>query len=183
MNRVCAIVLLVLAAGCLAPARVATLPGVDFSRIKTIAVLDPEREDLRGITDEFVRQLMARGYTLRVGADGVPSPDAWLQVNVGRMIPDKKYLIPIRSKDGQDVLVMNPVTEISGRSLYPSATTAGLQDAQVVVSNATLSLSVRLLDPVSRNVWWTGSMTYEGLDLDAAVEGSVTALLKRFPNR
>jgi hypothetical protein len=39
------------------------------------------------------------------------------------------------------------------------------------------------LDPVSRNVWWTGSMTYEGLDLDAAVEGSVTALLKRFPNR
>lgn len=181
MNKFALAALLFLSAGCLAPARVATSPGVDFSRIKTIAVLDPDREDLRGITDEFVRQLMAKGFTLRVGSEGTPAPDALLQVNVARLVPDKKYLIPIRSKDGQDVLVLNPVTEISGRSLYPSATTAGVQDAQVVVSNATLSLSVRLMDPVSRNVWWTGSMTYEGLDLDAAVEGSVTALLKRFP--
>lgn len=164
--------------------RVATQAGVDFSKIHTIAVLDPGVEEYRAVSDEFSRQLMGRGYTLRVGEgrEGPPA-DALLQISVTRYIPDRKYLMPLRSKDGKDVLVLSPVTEISGRSLYPSATTAGVEDAQVLVSNATVSLSARLLDPRTRDLWWTGSISYEGLDLDAALEGAVTALIKRFPGR
>jgi hypothetical protein len=28
---------------------------------------------------------------------------------------------------------------------------------------------------------WSGAVTYEGLDLDAAVEGAVASVLKEFP--
>ena len=56
-----------------------------------------------------------------------------------------------------------------------------MEDAQILVSNATLSLSARLLTPDTQDLLWSGSVTYEGLDLDVAVEGSVASLFKKFP--
>lgn len=160
--------------------RTATMPGTDFSKIKSVLVLDPPSPEQRIVTDEFARQLMARGYRVRVGGPSSGS-DAWLQITVSQIIPDKKYLVPLEGTQGRQTLVLNPVTEIGGRSLYPSGSGAGLQDAQILVSNATLSLSVRLLTPDTQELLWSGTVTYEGLDLDVAVEGSVASLFKRFP--
>ena len=169
-----------------APSRVAVKPGVDFSKIGTILIVEPERQDLRSITDEFARQLIFRGYAVRVGPEiKSGEADAVLQINVTQFTPDKKYLVQLNDdeKGSRDILVVNPVTEISGRHVYPSASAAGIEDAQIVVSNATVSLTARLLESAKREIWWSGAVTYEGLDLDAAVEGSVAALLKKFPGR
>jgi hypothetical protein len=171
---------LLLLNACFAPVRTATMPGVDFSKIKSVLVLEPEFAEQRFVTDEFARQLMARGYRVRVGGPSAGS-DVWLQVTVSQVIPDKKYLVPLEGVLGRQTLVLNPITEIGGRSLYPSGSGAGVQDAQILVSNATLSLSARLITPNTQELLWSGSVTYEGLDLDVAVEGSVASLFKRFP--
>lgn len=174
--------LLVLLSGCFAPVRTATMPGFDFSKIKSVLVLEPQYAEQRFVTDEFARQLMARGYRVRVGNPSAGS-DVWLQVTISQVIPDKKYLVPLQSSTVGQTLILNPIpiTEIGGRNLYPSNSTGGVQDAQVVVSNATLSLSARLLTPDNQELLWSGSVTYEGLDLDVAVEGSVASLFKKFP--
>lgn len=173
-----------MASACLAPTAV-TKPGVDFSRIRNLVVLEQEREDQRIVTDEFARQLMHRGYSVKIARADDPQAkaDAWLQVSVAQFKPDRKFLVQLNKDDKgnpRDVLVVNPVTEISGSGVYP-AKAFGLEDAQVLVSNSTVSLSARLLDGVTREVIWSDAVTYEGLDLDAAVQGSVASMLKHFP--
>lgn len=172
--------ILLLLTGCFAPVRTGTKPGADFSRIKSVLVLEPAFPEQRFVTDEFARQLLARGYRVRVGEPDTHS-DAWLQITVSQVVPDKKYLVPLKGAWGDQSVVYNAVTEISGRSLYPAGGSPGLNDAQILVSNATISLSARLLEPGTRDLLWSGSVTYEGLDLDVAVEGSVASLFKRFP--
>lgn len=172
--------ILLFLSACFAPVRTATMPGTDFSKFKSVLVLDPQYPEQRFVTDEFARQLMARGYRVRVGGPSAGS-DVWLQVTISQVIPDKKYLVPLEGAVGRQNLVLNPITEIGGRSLYPSGSGAGVEDAQILVSNATLSLSARLLTPDTQDLLWSGSVTYEGLDLDVAVEGSVASLFKKFP--
>jgi hypothetical protein len=170
---------------CVSP-RVVTKPGVDFSRIRSIVLLESDRQTERSVIDEFARQLILRGYSVQVRPRGGTKTDAVLQVNIAQLTPDKKYLVQLDKKDGgkdRDVLVLHPVTEISGRTVYPSASVSGLEDAQIMISNATVSLSARLMDPASREILWSAAATYEGLDLDAAVEGAVGSLMKKFPSR
>jgi hypothetical protein len=176
MNRLFLPLLLAFAAACVAPTRVATRAGTDFSRVRTVLLLDSASAS-RAVTDAFARALLEKGYRVRVGASEEPA-DLWMEAAVTQFTPDRKYLVPLH---GQGGIVLYPVQEISGRSLYPSPTAASLPDAQVVISNAAVSLSVRLLEPRTRDLLWTGAVTYEGLDMDAAVEGSVASLLKRFP--
>lgn len=166
--------------GCFAPLRTVTKPGMDFSKIKNVLVLEPTYPEQRFVTDEFARQLLARGYRVRVGEPDTQS-DVWLQITVSQAVPDKKYLVPLKGAWGDRSVVYNAVTEISGRTLYPSGAGPGMDDAQILVSNATVSLSARLIEPGTREMLWSGSVTYEGLDLDVAVEGSVASLFKRFP--
>jgi hypothetical protein len=170
-------------ASCAAP-RAAVKPGVDFSRIRSITVVDQKQEERRAVTDELVRQLMKRGYAVKVAArPPAAGADAVLQVTVSQFLPDRKYLIHVNPDRAgtRDVVVVNPTVELSGRSVHPSYGVPGVQDAQVIVSNATVALSARLLDPKTRDTLWSHRSTYEGLDLDAAVEGAVASLLKYFP--
>lgn len=169
-----------LLSACFAPVRTVTMPGTDFSRIKSVLVLEPQHAEQRFVTDEFSRQLMLRGYRVRVGGPSAGS-DVWLQVTVSQVIPDKKYLVPLQGSLGNQTMILNPITEVGGRTLYPSGSGGGVQDAQILVSNATLSLSARLVTPDTQELLWSGSVTYEGLDLDVAVEGSVATLFKKFP--
>lgn len=164
------------ASACVTTTRVATRAGTDFSRVQTVLLLDSSSAT-RAVTDAFARALLEKGYRVKVGnPDG--AADLWMEAAVTQFTPDRKYLVPLKGNGG---IVLYPAQEISGRSLYPSPTAASLPDAQVVISNAAVSLSVRLLDPRTGDLLWTGAVTYEGLDMDAAVEGSVASLLKRFP--
>ncbi|MBK6880506.1 MAG: hypothetical protein IPN65_08165 [Elusimicrobia bacterium] len=177
MKRLALSLLLALTSACVAPTRVATRAGTDFSRVQTVLLLDSATAS-RAVTDAFARALLDKGYRVRVGGPDNGSADLWMEAAVTQFTPDRKYLVPLQGNGG---IVLYPVQEISGRSLYPSPTAASLPDAQVVISNAAVSLSVRLLEPRTGDLLWTGAVTYEGLDMDAAVEGSVASLLKRFP--
>jgi hypothetical protein len=178
----------VLLGGCLTPSRVATRPGFDFSTIRTITVVDQSRDETRSVTDEIARQLIRRGYSVKV-ADArrqAQASDARLEVHVTQLTPDKKYLMQVDpGNDGRtrDVFILNQGMEISGRSVYPSMGGTPIEGTQVVVSNATVSLSARLLGPETDEILWSAATSYEGLDLDTAVEGSVASLLKKFPAR
>jgi hypothetical protein len=166
--------------GCFSTVRTATRAGTDFGRIKSVLVLEPEYAQQRAVTDEFARQLLMRGYQVKVGGPAEGS-DAWLQITVTQFVPDAKYLVPLETSGNRQTLVLNAVTEISGRTVYPSMTGAGIENARILVSNATLSLSARLLAPQTQELLWSGAVTYEGLDLDVALEGSVASLFKKFP--
>jgi hypothetical protein len=170
-------------AACALPARVAVNPRVDFTKIRVVSLPEAVRDDQRGVIDEFARQLMARGYDVRFRSPGAAADgsDARLEVNLTQMIADKKYLVPLTGGKDNTAFVLSPVTEISGRTLMPSATGVGLEDAQVMVSNATVGLSARLMSPAGGELWWAAALTYEGLDLDAAVEGCVSGILKKWP--
>jgi hypothetical protein len=164
---------------------VAVKPGVDFSRIRSIALADQDRPELRAVTDELARQLISRGYSVRLARGrAAADADALLQVSVAQYTPDKKYLVQLDKDSGgraRDVFVLNPAMEVGGRSVYPTTGVSGVEGAQIVVSNATVSLSARLLDARTKEILWSTAVTYEGLDLDAAVEGAAASLMKRFP--
>ncbi len=183
-----AIGLALVAAGCYTP-RVAMKPGASFSAIASIALIEQDRVERQNVTDEMARQLIRRGYSVRVLPDRskLAPESVWMQVSVTQYTPDKKYLVQLNDDahghGRRDVVVLNSVTEVSGRGLYPSISPPGMDDAQILVSNATVSLSARLMEQGTGEILWSGAVTYEGLDLDAAVEGSVASLLKQLPPR
>ncbi|MBI4396635.1 MAG: hypothetical protein HY548_06040 [Elusimicrobia bacterium] len=173
-------------ASCQAP-RMAMKPGVDFTGIRSIAVIDQNREEKNAVTDEVVRHLLQNGYRVTVASSpaSLRGEDAYLDITVSRFQPDKQYLVPFDPRDNElrdDIILVTPV-ELSGRNVYPSLGVPGLEESQVFVSNATVSLSAKLMDPQSREALWSHSVTYEGLDLDSAVQGAVESLMKQFPGQ
>ncbi len=191
MKYFAALALLCLTA-CVSP-RVVVKPGYDFSQIRSIAVIEQMNEERQAVTDEVVRQLIPLGYKVTVvySDESATKADALLQINVSQYLSDKKYMVQLGRSDnrrdgfgrrrGRDVIVMNPTTEVPG-TVYPAMGVPGLEDAQILASNSTVSLSFRLLDADTREVVWSSAARYEGLDLASAVEGAVDTVVKHFPS-
>lgn len=191
MKLLGAFALLCLAA-CVSP-RVVVKPGYDFSLIRSIAVIEQPIEDRHAVTDEVVRQLIPLGYKVTVvQSDESPTnADAVLQVNVSQYLSDKKYMVQLGQSDSRrsgrgrrksrDVIVMNPTTEVPG-TVYPAMGVPGMDGAQILASNSTVSLSFRLLDASTKEIVWSSAARYEGLDLASAVEGAVDSVVRHFPS-
>jgi len=179
-------VVVILGWGCASTSRFISKPGAKFDQIRSILIIEQERVALRNITDEFARNLISKGYSVRANPkiENSVESDAVLQINVSQFQPDRKYLVLLnqdKAGNSHDTLLVNPVVEVGGRSLYPSHGIVGVDNAEIVVSNAAVSLSARLLDGKTHEIIWSGSVTYEGLDLDMAVRGAVVAMIKKFP--
>jgi len=173
--------------GCASP-RVAFKQGYDFTRIKTVKVGDITPVNKRSnsgdvVANEFIRQLLAAGYTVKTGDDG--AYDVVLEGNVTEYLPNNRYLIQTNKTDGaKKVVVINQPVELSGTSAYNLGSTFGLgEDSRVVVSNATVGVSAFLRDAVTGEIVWSNTYSYEGLDLTTAMEGVVRYLLRSWPGK
>ncbi len=170
---------------CASP-RVAYKKGFDFSQIRTVRIsgfTSAAAQSNAGavVANEFVRQLLSGGYSV-VSADSAAS-DVVLEGNVMEYLPNHRYLIQDVSQDqSKQVIVTYPPVELSGSNVYNQGTAFGIGEGnKIIVSNATVGISAFLKDAHTGEIIWSNTYTYEGLDLNTALEGAVGYLLRSWP--
>jgi len=162
--------------------RVAIKPGFDFTKVGNIGVGDftafpgaPNSSEL--VRDEFTRQLMRMGYNVKRGKDGV---DYVFEGTIIEFAPAKRYLFyngdPNSSQ--QQLVIGGMGLEISGSNVYSLGSAFGLKNSQIVMSNSIAGLSARLVDIKTGEIIWTNAFSFEALDIQFAIEGTVNYLLK-----
>jgi len=65
-------------------------------------------------------------------------------------------------------MVGGPLTEISGSNVYNIGSAFGIPNGEVVVTNATVAASVRLVEKRTGNIVWSSSFVYESLTSETA---------------
>ena len=163
----------------------------DFSKIKNVYVENGSYStQTQAIRDSIIKQLMSKGFNLKSS-----SADADIIVNysITEYQPSKKYLVhkdepypyhepvPYGPRHSNTIVVHNDPVEISGSSVYDLGTAFGVDNATVIASNATVGVSITIKDVSTKDIIWTNSYTYEGLDLTSAVDGVIRYILKAFP--
>jgi len=160
--------------------------GYDFPGIQAVGIgeFTPSADQPNSgsvVAGEFAKQLLSRGYSVKDFQQGV-EVDAVIEGDVTEYLPNHRYLVSNPPRGGRgNVIVQQPV-ELSGSNAYNLGSSFGMgDDSQVVVSNATVGISARMRDARTGEVIWASHYTYEGLDLDTALEGVVQYLLSSIP--
>jgi TolB-like protein len=146
-------------------------PSADFSKIHKISVVPFEGAGGREATDEFVRQLLAGG--LEVTDDKHPG-DAVLKGAVTSYNPAHTLIVflgktSVLEPGGQLLTVTNPVVSPGAAQVTPDVAT-GTQSAQVASVSAVVEVAARLTDASSGSPIWSGSYSYEALDMPLAIQ-------------
>lgn len=167
--------------------RAAVKPGFDFSKIKSVKIGEfssaaSQPNSGAVIANAFMGELLQKGFVVRTSDSD--SADAVLMGNVSEYQPNRRYLIKVDSRQNttaQTVIVQQPI-ELGGSNTYNLGSAFGLgDDNRIIVSNATVGISAYLKDTRTGEIVWSNSYTYEGLDLNTAVEGAVRYLLGSLP--
>lgn len=177
---------------CVSP-RVAYKQGFDFKNIKSVTVgqFSSSRDDSNSghvVASEFIRQLLAMGYAVKTSED--EGTEFILTGSVTEYFPNRRYLIMTGEKESQQddssnkesnqkIVITQQQIELSGTSVFNLGSAFGLEENNnIIVSNATVGVSAYLKDVKSGEVVWSNSYTYEGLDLNTALEVTVASLLR-----
>jgi hypothetical protein len=166
-------------------------PDYDFTSVKSIRVgRFTSNTDYSNsgsvVQNAFIRQLMAKGYNVKVGRD--TQSDAIIRGSVTTYAPDKKYLIRFPEDDGfghnaYPVIYTSDIMEISGSTMYDLGPAFGLNEPnKIMASNATVGVYAYMEDTQSGEIVWSDSYTYEGLDLASALDGVVKRILRTLPS-
>ncbi len=154
--------------------------GYDFSKIKRISVAPFTGIGGAAVSDEFVRILV--GSRLEI-TDAKHPGDATLMGSVTEYRPSDKLMVflgdtALMAPGGQTIIMNNPIVSLSGSEVTPQGPAMGVPNAQVVSVSATVGAIVRLVDSATGNTVWADSMSYEGLDLQSALQGTVGSLVR-----
>ncbi|OGS22463.1 MAG: hypothetical protein A2252_01340 [Elusimicrobia bacterium RIFOXYA2_FULL_39_19] len=175
------LVVLLLLTSCVSTKRAVVKPGYDFGKISTIGIgkfspSDSSNASGETVRNEFARQLLSAGYNVKWSdTEG----DVVVEGSVNQYIPEKKYLF-YKPKSADKTIVVSP-TEVTGVNGYSVGKAYGMgENAEIVVTNAMVGLNVRIVDPKTREVVWTNSYTYEGFDIQTAIESNVYYMVKSF---
>jgi hypothetical protein len=162
--------------------------GYDFSKIHSISIGEfsssaDQPNSGSVVAGEFAQELLSLGYSVKTSAQDTDI-DAVIEGDVTEYLPNSRYLIPSSVRAGRGAVVVQQPMPIGGSNVYNQGTSMGPGGGeQVVVSNATVGVSVRMKDSRTGEVIWANSYTYEGLDLNSALEGAVRYLLSGFQGR
>jgi len=135
---------------------------ISVGEIKPFAQYNVSGEMLR---DLMIQNLLARGYTVK--EENSADVDYVLLGSVTKFFPEKKFLV-YTGTDKQQVMVGGPLTEISGNNVYNIGSAFGIPNGEVVVTNATVAASVRLVEKRTGNIVWSSSFVYESLTSETA---------------
>ncbi|OGS19628.1 MAG: hypothetical protein A3J83_04870 [Elusimicrobia bacterium RIFOXYA2_FULL_40_6] len=177
-------VFLVFLSGCATGNRSAVKQGYDFTKVQTIGIGNFAGDSGASVSGEFIRQLLRSGYNVKTSVTD-SDVDLILEGNVDQYIPQKQYLFYNSGKNNTNTVVVTPpVSEISGANTYSLGTPFGLGDkAEVIVSNATVGITARLVDTKTHEIVWTNSYSYESFDIKGAIESTVGYLISSFVGR
>jgi len=167
-----------LALGACAAKTAVVRPPKDLSRIRRVSVVPFEGPGGQAATDAFVRRLMAGGLEVtdaRHGGDAVLRGvvTEYKANNTLMVFLGKTMLV---SPGGQSVVVDHPIVSPGASLAVPEGTAAGVQKAQVATINAIVAVSARLEETPGGRALWSAESTYEGLDVESALQ-TVTEIL------
>lgn len=177
------LLLILFLSNCAAP-RFALRRGYDISKVKSISIGQflpykeyPTSADM--VRNEFARQLLKHGYVVKFDTNNV---DIILTGTVIQFSPSRRYLLYLGEETtAQDktVVITQTAMEISGTNIYSIGSAFGLGGrGQILVSNATIGVTAKLVDSVTKELIWTDSFVYEALDIQTATEAVVNYLLR-----
>ncbi len=157
--------------GCTLTPRGVFYKDFDPRRISVISVGQFTTSSGNAISDYvknlMIQNLLARNFTVKeVNSEDV---DYVLLGSVTKFLPEKKFLV-YTGTNKQQVMLGGPLTEISGSNVYNIGTAFGVSDGEIVVTNATVGVSARLVEKRTGNVVWSSSFSYEALTADTAAE-------------
>jgi hypothetical protein len=143
---------------------------ISVGEIKPFAQYNVSGEMIR---DLIIQNLLARNFTVK--EENSSDVEYVLLGSVTKFLPEKKFLV-YTGTEKQQVMVGGPLTEISGSNVYNIGSAFGVPDGEVVVTNATVGVSVRLVEKHTGNIVWSSSFVYEALTSETAA-GIVTNYL------
>lgn len=155
-------------------------PGYDFSRIRSLSVAKFEGEGGPAVSNELLRELV--GSRLEV-SDRSKGADATLSGAVTEYKPSQKLLVFLGnthtvSPNGQTIVVSNPVVSLSGTQVTSQGPAFGLDNTQVITVSASVGVIARLVDVRTGSVVWSDEYSYEGLDVQGALQAVAGSLVR-----
>lgn len=187
------------AAGCVGP-EIAVNRRADFSRIQRVAVASFSGPGGEAAADMFTQDLLMEGADVverqrldavlnehNLAGSNVLDPTTIKKVGkilgvdaifVGTVVnatPSQSYLV---QSGGPESIVIDSVTPVTGRTLYPQGGVLGIPGSEVVTAAANVALISRLVDVETGSVLWSARMTYEGFDAQTAMS-NVTSSFAR----
>lgn len=146
----------------------------NFSLIRKVAVLKFSGPGGDAVSNEFIRQFIEANISVIDKTDTVYvqdmkalGVDAVVGGNVIEFNPSSKLLV---FKNNGNMMITDRVVPISGTTVLPTVNAFGLEDANVFSVSASVTISAKMLDAASGEVVWSNSGTYEGLDINTAIE-------------
>jgi len=160
--------------------RPAVQAKTDFSKIRRISVIPFEGAGGREVTDEFVRELVRTGLEV---TDARHPGDAILGGTVTEYKPNNTLMVflgktTVMAPGGQPVVLNNPIVSPGGSQAVPESTATGARNAQVASVSAVVGVTARLSDASSGKVLWSGIYSYEGVDLQGALQPVVALMMQ-----
>jgi curli biogenesis system outer membrane secretion channel CsgG len=188
---------LLLLSACATP-NVAVNPRADFTAVKRVAVLSFGGQQGDLAADLLTQSLLARGADVverqrlnavmeeqRLTASTAFDPstakqlgrllgvDALFVGTVAESTPQSSYIV-----SGAENARRTTVSQVSGGSVYSEGTVLGLPNSQLLSTTANVSLVSRMVDVQTGSVLWAASMSYEGFDVSAAMNGITEAFAR-----
>jgi curli biogenesis system outer membrane secretion channel CsgG len=162
--------------------KAAVKANYDFSAIKKVAVLRFTGTGGDTVSGQFIGQFLEQGVGVvdRTDLEFVSDPkslgvDAVVSGNVTEFNPSSKLLV---FKDQGKVVISDRVYPISGTTVLPTANAFGIDDANVFTVSASVAVSAKMIDTATGEVVWAASRSYEGLDVNVAVDIVVGEFIK-----
>ncbi|GEM_PF-5134151 len=177
---------------CQSIVRSAAKEGFSFAQIKTVRVDADEK------LSAFVsKELLLTGISAVSSDHASGRADGILKVTINRESPDKKYLIRPKKIKQQNTVSQgdpsatttqvtfieeegHPPIEVNGN--LPTVTQSFMGGGEVLLASyAQVVLSGELIHSGTGDVLWAGSYSYEGLDLESALDGATRGLVQSIP--
>jgi hypothetical protein len=153
-------------------------PGVDLSKMKRVSVAPFDGPGGKEAADEFVRKLLAAGLEV---SDVRHPGDLVLSGTVTDYKPTNTLMVfvgdtTLVGAGGQTIVVNDPVLSAGASQTMPEGAVMGGQNPQMASVHSVAGAAARLVEASSGRPVWSGSFTYESLDIQAALQAVIEAL-------
>lgn len=197
MRRALFIVLAVAALAACETPQVAVNPRANFGAVRRVAVVTFGGPSGDLAADLMTQNLVAHGADVverqqlsailneqHLSTSGILDPRTVQQV--GKILGvDALFVGTVaQSKESQSYVVTQPrraivggVTPVGGSTVLSEGPILGVPNSQVVTTEAAASLVARMVDVKTGSILWSASMSYEGFDVQSAMQGITEAFV------
>lgn len=177
-------------AACVTP-QVAFNPRANFAAVRRVAVVTFAGPQGDLAADLLTQNLVAHGADVverqqlsailneqHLASSGILDPRTVQEV--GKILGvDALFVGTVaQSKEAQSYVVTQPqnaivggIAPVGGKTVVSEGPVLGVPDSQVVTTEADAALVARMVDVKTGSILWSASMSYEGFDVQSAMQG------------